>query len=112
MLTILGRASRYCDGIARRGFLRIGGFTMGSTAAVGLPGLMRAQAATPNANAGSGKAIINIFLGGGPIRTCGRSKLKPPARSVVSSRRSTPQCQAFRSANVFRNWPPSWIGLS
>lgn len=66
MLTILGRASRYCDGIARRGFLRIGGFTMGSTAAVGLPGLMRAQAATPNANAGSGKAIINIFLGGGP----------------------------------------------
>lgn len=66
MLTILGRASRYCDGIARRGFLRIGGFTMGSTAAVGLPSLMRAQAATPNANAGSGKAIINIFLGGGP----------------------------------------------
>jgi hypothetical protein len=66
MLTILGRASRYCDGIARRGFLRVGGFTMGSTAAVGLPGLMRAQAASPNANAGSGKAIINIFLGGGP----------------------------------------------
>ncbi|MFM7057775.1 MAG: DUF1501 domain-containing protein [Planctomycetota bacterium] len=66
MLTILGRASRYCDGIARRGFLRIGGFTMGSTAAVGLSGLMRAQAAVPNANAGSGKAIINIFLGGGP----------------------------------------------
>jgi hypothetical protein len=66
MLTILGRASRYCDGIARRGFLRIGGFTMGSTAAVGLPGLMRAQAAAPNVNAGSGKAIINIFLGGGP----------------------------------------------
>ncbi|MFM7037894.1 MAG: DUF1501 domain-containing protein [Planctomycetaceae bacterium] len=66
MLTILGRASRYCDGIARRGFLRIGGFTMGSTAAVGLSGLMRAQAAMPAANAGSGKAIINIFLGGGP----------------------------------------------
>lgn len=66
MLTILGRASRYCDGIARRGFLRIGGFTMGSAASVGLSGLMRAQAAVPNANAGSGKAIINIFLGGGP----------------------------------------------
>ncbi|MEY2724413.1 MAG: hypothetical protein RLZZ458_280, partial [Planctomycetota bacterium] len=66
MLTILGRASRYCDGIARRGFLRIGGFTMGSAASVGLASLMRAEAASVNPNARAGKAIINIFLGGGP----------------------------------------------
>jgi hypothetical protein len=66
MLTILGRASRYCDGIARRGFLRIGGFTMGSAAAAGLANLMRAEASSANPNARSGKAIINIFLGGGP----------------------------------------------
>lgn len=66
MLTILGRASRYCDGIARRGFLRIGGFTMGSAASVGLASLMRAEAGSVNPNARAGKAIINIFLGGGP----------------------------------------------
>jgi hypothetical protein len=66
MLTILGRASRYCDGIARRGFLRIGGFTMGSAAYVGLASLMRAEAASATPNARAGKAIINIFLGGGP----------------------------------------------
>lgn len=66
MLTILGRASKYCDGIARRGFLKIGGFAMGAAANASLSSLMRAEAASPNANARSGKAIINIFLGGGP----------------------------------------------
>lgn len=66
MLTILGRASKYCDGIARRGFLKIGGFAMGAAANASLASLMRAEAATPNTNARSGKAIINIFLGGGP----------------------------------------------
>lgn len=66
MLTILGRASKYCDGIARRGFLKIGGFAMGAAANASLASLMRAEASTPNTNARSGKAIINIFLGGGP----------------------------------------------
>ncbi len=66
MLTILGRASKYCDGIARRGFLKIGGFAMGTAANASLASLMRAEAAAPNPNARSGKAIINIFLGGGP----------------------------------------------
>ena len=66
MLTILGRASTYCDGIARRGFLKIGGFAMGAAANASLASLMRAEASSPNTNARSGKAIINIFLGGGP----------------------------------------------
>ncbi|MBL8811536.1 MAG: DUF1501 domain-containing protein [Planctomycetaceae bacterium] len=66
MLTILGRASTYCDGIARRGFLKIGGFAMGAAANASLASLMRAEASSPNTNAHSGKAIINIFLGGGP----------------------------------------------
>ncbi|MFO0979601.1 MAG: DUF1501 domain-containing protein [Planctomycetaceae bacterium] len=66
MLTILGRASKYCDGIARRGFLKIGGFAMGAAANASLASLMRAEAASSNSNARSGKAIINIFLGGGP----------------------------------------------
>ncbi|MFM7925573.1 MAG: DUF1501 domain-containing protein, partial [Planctomycetaceae bacterium] len=66
MLTILGQSARYCDGIARRGFLKIGGFAMGSVAPATLASLMRAEAATPGGNARKGKAIINIFLGGGP----------------------------------------------
>ncbi|MFZ9091646.1 MAG: DUF1501 domain-containing protein, partial [Planctomycetaceae bacterium] len=66
MLSIYGKPTRYCDGIARRGFLRIGGFTMGSVVPASLSGLMRAQAASPGRSALDRKAVINIFLGGGP----------------------------------------------
>lgn len=65
MLTILGRAdrrgSRCCDGIQRRDFLKIGGMVMGG---LSLPQLLRAEEA---AGIGSShKAIINVFLPGGP----------------------------------------------
>ncbi len=67
MLTILGQSSRTpCDGVNRRSFLKIGGFAMGAIGGVSLPSLMRAEAFGSNPNAGRGKAIINIFLGGGP----------------------------------------------
>ncbi len=66
MLTIHGQAARYCDGVARRGFLKIGGFAMGSVAPATLASLMRAEAGSPSGNARHGKSIINIFLGGGP----------------------------------------------
>ena len=63
MLTILGRPLRgkFCDGLSRRDFLQIGGLTMGGLA---LPQLLAAEA-----HAGTGrshKAIINVFLPGGP----------------------------------------------
>jgi hypothetical protein len=64
MLTIHGRAPRqggFCDGMARRDFLKIGGMVMGG---LSLPQLLAAEA-----QAGIGKshkAIINIFLPGGP----------------------------------------------
>src|SRR5262245_31253244 len=62
MLTILGRsnarASRFCDGISRRSFLTIGGFALGGIA---LPQVLRA-----NPQDRSHKAIINIYLPGGP----------------------------------------------
>src|SRR5688572_12002403 len=64
MLTIFGkptRAARFCDGQTRRDFLKIGGMVMGGIA---LPQLLAAEA-----QAGLGKshkAIINIFLPGGP----------------------------------------------
>jgi hypothetical protein len=64
MLTIYGRPTRYCDGIGRRSFLKIGGLSMGAVGGASLAGLMRAEGAT--SVRGSDKAVINIFLGGGP----------------------------------------------
>lgn len=65
MLTILGRADssreRFCDGLSRRSFLTIGGMAMGG---LSLPGLLRAEAAAGVGT--SHKAVINIFLAGGP----------------------------------------------
>ncbi|MFO0966471.1 MAG: DUF1501 domain-containing protein [Gemmataceae bacterium] len=61
MLTILGGRQRLCDGVSRRSFLKIGGLAMGG---LSLPQLLRAEAA---AGAGSShKAVIMIFLSGGP----------------------------------------------
>ena len=64
MLTIFGQKQKYCDGISRRSFLKIGGFALGSFGGVTLSNILRAQAAT--AQRSSHKAVINIFLGGGP----------------------------------------------
>jgi uncharacterized protein DUF1501 len=64
MLTIFGKPdspARFCDGRSRRDFLKIGGMVMGGIA---LPQLLAAEA-----RAGIGKshkAIINVFLPGGP----------------------------------------------
>ena len=63
MLTIYGKSSRYCDGISRRSFLRIGALGVGA-GALTLADLNRLEAAE-----GKGKrqkAVINVFLGGGP----------------------------------------------
>ena len=62
MLTIWGRGQRYCDGISRRSFLRIGGLGLGA-ASLTLADLNRLEAA---AGKSSHKAVINVFLGGGP----------------------------------------------
>ncbi|HTE20517.1 MAG TPA: DUF1501 domain-containing protein, partial [Armatimonadota bacterium] len=63
MLTINGGRQRFCDGISRRSFLQIGGFTFGSLASLSLADLVRAENATGKR---SHKAVINIFLAGGP----------------------------------------------
>src|SRR5687768_4201778 len=62
MLTIYGRENRFCDGISRRSFLKIGGFALGG-ATLSLADVLRAEAATGKK---SHKAVINIFLAGGP----------------------------------------------
>src|SRR5262249_45401196 len=58
-----GQSTRFCDGVSRRGFLKIGMLGLGASQ-FSLADVFRSEA-----RAGSGsqhKAIINIFLGGGP----------------------------------------------
>jgi hypothetical protein len=61
MLTIYGNSSRFCDGVSRRNFLRIGALGLGGLA---LPQLLAAEAQSGLRQ--SHKAIIMIFLPGGP----------------------------------------------
>src|SRR5271156_5661122 len=65
MLTIFGKPHRnggFCDGVSRRDFLTIGGTVVGS--ALTLPHLLAADAESGVRS--SHKAIINIYLPGGP----------------------------------------------
>ena len=64
MLTLLGRSAKYCDGISRRSFLKIGGFALGASGGLSLADLLRAEAAAGNRP--STKSVINVFLAGGP----------------------------------------------
>jgi hypothetical protein len=64
MLTIFGRKTRYCDGVSRRGFLTIGGLGLGA-AALNLTDIFRAEVRA-GTTSNQHKAVINIFLGGGP----------------------------------------------
>ena len=62
MLTIFGpKTGRFCDGVSRRDFLRIGGLALGG---LSLPQILRAEAESGVAR--SHKAVIMIFLPGGP----------------------------------------------
>jgi hypothetical protein len=66
MLSILGRpVEGHCDGRSRRHFLKLGGLALGG---LGLPRLLAAQEASQpaGAQAVSHKAVIMIFLSGGP----------------------------------------------
>ncbi len=94
MLTIFGpKASGYCDGISRRSFLRIGALGLGA-GALTLADVFRCEARAKNDRSlSSHKAVINIFLGGGPphqdmweIKTDApkeiRGEFKPIATSV------------------------------
>ena len=61
MLSITGRARRYCDRTSRRDFLKIGGLVLGG---LSLPQILRAEAEA--GVRGSHKAVIMVFLSGGP----------------------------------------------
>lgn len=63
MLNVLGPSTRFCDGVSRRSFLKVGAFSFGAFG-FSLADLYRAEA-----NDGHGtrhKSVINVFLAGGP----------------------------------------------
>ena len=62
MLTIWGSRQRFCDGLSRRSFLRIGAFGAGLT----LAGMLRAKAHAAANSTGRAKSAIMIYLPGGP----------------------------------------------
>src|SRR5690242_10303183 len=62
MITLWGAAQRFCDGISRRSFLRIGAFGMGCTLADKLQSQARAATGTTK----PARSAIMIFLPGGP----------------------------------------------
>ena len=83
MLTIFGRKrGDYCDGVSRRSFLKIGATGVAGVAGLSLADLFRAEAfaASAGQTTAQGKALINIYLGGGPPHT-DMFDLKPDAPS-------------------------------
>ena len=60
MMTLLGPRHQFCDGMTRRSFLKIGGLAMGG---LSLPQLLQAEAVSGRK---SHKAVIMVFLSGGP----------------------------------------------
>src|SRR5437868_8920027 len=68
MLTLFGPKARFCDGVSRRAFLRIGALGVGA-GALTLADVFRAEARAAAAGAPTPsrhKSVINVFLGGGP----------------------------------------------
>lgn len=99
MLSILGPKSRCCDGISRRGFMKIGGLSFGAGGFT-LADLMRAEAAAGKGS--SHKAVINIFLGGGPphqdmweIKTEAPSEVRGEFKPIKTNVPGIEICEVF-----------------
>lgn len=69
MLTLPGQTIRYCDGLSRRSAMKIGTFAFGATT-LSLADIYKIEAASkkqePSHSLSQHRAVINIFLGGGP----------------------------------------------
>ncbi|MCA9204714.1 MAG: DUF1501 domain-containing protein, partial [Planctomycetales bacterium] len=63
MLDLMGTTTRTCDGVSRRGFLRVGGLAFGGLT---LAGWSQARAAGLASGDRPRKAVIQIWLAGGP----------------------------------------------
>jgi hypothetical protein len=99
MLNIPGPSTRLCDGVTRRNFLKIGAFTFGATA-FSLADIYRAEASA--GRSASHKAVINIFLGGGPphqdmweIKTEAPSGIRGEFRPIATNVPGIQICEVF-----------------
>ncbi len=109
MLTIFGQANRFCDGVSRRSFLRIGAFGFGATCLT-LADIFRAEARAAAVGAPTGsrhKAVINIFLGGGPphqdmweIKTEAPSEIKGEFKPINTNVTGIQICEVFKQLSV------------
>jgi hypothetical protein len=77
MFTLLGPKSRYCDGLSRRSFLRVGALGLGGLT---LPQLLRSEAAAGKPR--GHKSVILVYLSGG-LAHQDSFDLKPDAPSEV-----------------------------
>ena len=77
MIALPGTARRFCDGVSRRNFLRIGSLGLGGLA---LPQLLQAESAAGLKS--SQKSVIMIYLPGGPPHQ-DTFDLKPGAPSEI-----------------------------
>lgn len=62
MLKVLGRTQRFCDGLPRRDFLRLGTLGLGG---ITLPGLLQGRAVSAS-SAPQAKRVLLLWMGGGP----------------------------------------------
>jgi hypothetical protein len=100
MLTIFGQNNRFCDGVSRRSFLRIGALGVGA-GALTLADVFRSEA---RAGTGSGhKAVINVFLGGGPphqdmwdIKTEAPAEIRGEFKPIATKVNGIQICEVFR----------------
>ncbi len=100
MLTIFGQKNRFCDGVSRRSFLRIGALGIGASALT-LTDVLRAEAGAGTSN--SHKAVINIFLGGGPphqdmweIKTEAPSEIRGEFKPINTKVTGIQICEVFK----------------
>lgn len=94
MLTFFGRSGRFCDGLSRRSFLSVGGLALGAFGfpSLSLAELLRAESKTPSKSRLGHKAVINIFLAGGPphqdmweIKTEAPSEIRGEFRPIATN---------------------------
>ena len=100
MLTLFGNKTRLCDGVTRRSFLRIGALGVGA-GCLTLADVLRAEAQA-GGSATSQKAVINIFLGGGPphqdlwdIKTDAPAEIRGEFKPIDTNVPGVQVCEVF-----------------
>ena len=102
MLTLYGKSARYCGGFTRRNFLTIGGLSFGASG-FGLADLLRAESQQTSRSSTLGhKAVINVFLAGGPphqdmweIKTEAPSEIRGEFQPIATNVPGIQICEVF-----------------